>query len=109
MPSSRVESFIREVRAKLNQNLFWSILVWSCSVGAITLFAVGLAFVAQGFAVPKLLYPVAILSAFAASVGVWWIRRVSQAEACNYADEHFGFKDSVTSLNAASDRPFRTR
>ena len=103
MAENRVEQFVRKVRSRLNQNLFWTLLVWAGAIGAVATVIAGLVYVAQGYAVPRPLYPIAISLAVLAAVGVWWSRQISQAEASVFVDEHFGLKDTVTACRNFAD------
>lgn len=97
MPNNRVDQFVQQVRAKLNQNLFMTVLIWAGTVGACATVLAGLFYIVQGFAVPRGLYLLAAVFSFLAAGGAWYVRRFSVTQATHFADEHFGLKDSVTS------------
>ena len=104
MQKNSVEVFVDRVRATLNQHLLWTILIWSAAIGAATVVVLGLGWIVQGYAVPRILYLITAAFCTMGAVGMWAFRRHSHRTASRFTDEHFGLKDAVTSCrNFASD------
>lgn len=92
-----IDAFLSAVRRRLNARRTLRIVLWSLTGGATVLLIVAGAYFWQGYAVPKIWYPVMGGLTLAGAVTGILLRRASLDEASHAADAWFGLKDTVTS------------
>ncbi|MES2705580.1 MAG: hypothetical protein V4726_03155 [Verrucomicrobiota bacterium] len=92
-----IDAFLSAVRRRLNARRILRITLWSLTGGAAALLIVAGVYFWQGYAVPKIWYPVMGGLTLAGAVTGVFLHRASLDEASHAADAWFGLKDSVTS------------
>lgn len=93
-----VKSFVSSVQSRLFLHLFWNTLIWTLLTASTITVIIGVGYVIQGYAVPRMAYVAVAISA-AISAGILLLSKKPTTErAARYADDHFDLKDSVTSF-----------
>lgn len=97
MGESPIDRFVSALRRRLNRFRFFDLLIRLVLVTGAGLFAVSLAYVGKGYAVPKVWHLGVAVGLPLALFLVWrWTRR-NDEDAARFADRHFGLKDAVSS------------
>ena len=99
MPAhDRIAQFLAAVRSRLERARGIRIFSMVLLLVAAALAAWCLAWVVQGYAVPREGYLVAAIALPVLVLASWIVRRTTPEKAAHAADDHFGLKDSLTSF-----------
>jgi hypothetical protein len=92
-----IESFLAQVRSRLNRHRLWTTLVWVLAAAAAGLVVVGLWYALSGDAVPGAAIGWTLALAAAGCCVAAVLRRYSVEGAAQFADRLFRLHDSITS------------
>ena len=103
MSRTNVNHFVSKIRNRLNWHRLWDVWFWSALIGGLTMLALALFYVVQGYAVPTKFYWTVLAIAAIGGTLVAMLKRRSDDQAAQYADSFFGLKDSVASCTHFAD------
>ncbi len=105
--SKSVEEFVAVVRRRKNRHHLCTTLLWAVTAAAALVVAVGLCYVARGYAVPAAWIAAVVAAVSLAAASLWALRRHSVESASRFADRFFNLQDTVTSYLHFAAHGFR--
>lgn len=95
--NEKIDAFLSRVGRRLNRRSLASAALWSLLAASLGMLVVGLAYIANGYAVDRRWYAVAAATAALATLIGWVSRRADKEQSARFADGFFGLKDSLVS------------
>ena len=95
------------VRRRKNRHHLCTTLLWAVTAAAALVVAVGLCYVARGYAVPAAWIAAVVAAVSLAAASLWALRRHSVESASRFADRFFNLQDTVTSYLHFAAHGFR--
>ncbi|MCA9238559.1 MAG: hypothetical protein KDA37_00090 [Planctomycetales bacterium] len=101
--NNTIDTFLSQVGRRLNRRSLASTALWALLAASFAMLAIGLAYIANGYAVDRRWYLAAAVAAVLGTLIGWVARLADKEQSARFADRHFGLKDSlVSSLHFAS-------
>ena len=95
--TDQVNGFVNEVGKRLNLHRMWNVIFWASLIGGGVMLLIALTYVWPGYRVPAVWYLGVFGTTAIVGLAAWYFGRTSTDAAANFADDHFGLKDSVIS------------